>query len=78
MLARELLEEDAATIPALLRAAHHRVELSRVCAHGEERVIAAGTLSGAGSGGSASFWAAENLENGRIVVAHHYSDRFPS
>jgi ketosteroid isomerase-like protein len=57
---------------------HHRVELTQICAHSEERVIAAGTLSGAGSGGSASFWAAENLENGRIVVAHHYSDRFPS
>lgn len=60
----------------LVRMEHnHRIELSRVCAHGGEKVIAAGTLAGAGPAAPASFWAADSLENGRIVVARHYSDR---
>jgi ketosteroid isomerase-like protein len=61
----------------LVRMEHrHRVDLTEVSGGGG-RVIAAGTLSAADSTGPSSFWAVEQFENGRIVVAQHYlSDRF--
>jgi ketosteroid isomerase-like protein len=62
----------------LVRMEHrHRVDLSEVSGAGEDRVIAAGTLSAADPPASSSFWAVERFENGLIVSARHYlSDRF--
>jgi ketosteroid isomerase-like protein len=55
---------------------HHRIDLTEVSAAGD-KVIAAGTLSAADPAGPSSFWAVEQFEHGRIVVARHYlSDRF--
>ena len=55
----------------------HRVELSQASAVGSQRVIAAGTLTGADPAGPASFWALTRFETDLIVSSrHHLSDRF--
>jgi ketosteroid isomerase-like protein len=55
----------------------HRIEVSKVHASSGGEVIAAGTLSTAEPGGSSSFWAVDQLQNGLIVAARHLlSDRF--
>lgn len=56
---------------------YHRIELSKVQASSRGEVIAAGTLSAAGPGGSSSFWAVDQFKGGLIVTARHLlSDRF--
>jgi ketosteroid isomerase-like protein len=56
---------------------HHRIELAQTSAVGSQRVIAAGTLTGADPAGPASFWALTRFETDLIVSSrHHLSDRF--
>lgn len=55
----------------------HRIELAKVHASSGGEVIAAGTLSAAEPGGSSSFWAVDQFQDGLIVAARHFlSDRF--
>jgi hypothetical protein len=50
----------------------HRIELQSLRAEGEGEVVAVGKLCLPGDADRSRFWARDRVEDGKIVVSHHY------